>query len=186
MDYRVEQDLYSDYFQWLCQIVHADDPDQSYICLMRSLFDIPFVVAMDMDENRADDVWTLRGDFRGGLHPETEPSVLEVLVSLAGRINDEIMWNPDQGDRTTVWFWEMLENLGFSGLYDGATSESTIRYLAERAVNRWMYRDFEPNGSGSIFPLKHPREDQRYVEIWYQMHAYFLENYGVEEDVSDL
>jgi hypothetical protein len=33
------------------------------------------------------------------------------------------------------------------------------------------------SGLGGMFPLEDPREDQRAIEIWYQMMAYINENY---------
>jgi hypothetical protein len=40
-------------------------------------------------------------------------------------------------------------------------------------LNRRLYTT---SGYGGLFPLEEPKEDQRKVEIWYQMMAYLGEN----------
>jgi hypothetical protein len=39
-------------------------------------------------------------------------------------------------------------------------------------MERCVWRTYEPNGVGGFFPLENPNEDQREVELWYQMSAY--------------
>ena len=80
---------------------------------------------IDNDINRADDGKHLRYEFASersysNYYPiDNRPcSVLEMLIALAIRINDEIMWNPDYGDKTAAWFWEMIDNLGLGNLDD--------------------------------------------------------------------
>jgi hypothetical protein len=45
-------------------------------------------------------------------------------------------------------------------------------------IDRFLSRKYDYNGVGGIFPLrKGASEDQRNVEIWYQMQSYLMENY---------
>lgn len=179
----------SDYFQWLCGIVHADDPDCSFYSLMRALFEHTFRWSVDNDGNRAEDGECLRDDF-ADQSPYLDYSsiggpcnVLEMMVALAGRINQDIMWSPNN-DRTVVWFWEMISNLGLDEYDDDHWEEPRSRMMVDFVLDRWLDRRYRPDGIGGIFPLKDPLEDQRDVEIWYQMNTYFLEKYGVEEDLT--
>ena len=179
----------SDYFQWLCGIVHADDPDCSFYSLMRALFEHTFRWSVDNDGNRAEDGECLRDDF-ADQSPYLDYSsiggpcnVLEMMVALAGRINQDIMWSPNN-DRTVVWFWEMISNLGLDEYDDDNWEEPRSRMMVDFVLDRWLDRRYRPDGIGGIFPLKDPLEDQRDVEIWYQMNTYFLEKYGVEEDLT--
>ena len=38
---------------------------------------------------------------------------------------------------------------------------------------------FGNDGVGGFFPLKYPKRDQKYLEIWYQLEDFVLENYEV-------
>ena len=186
-------EIRSDYFQWLCGIVHADDPDCSFYSLMRALFNQEFVYFVNNDDNRAADGVRLRYAFAVQT-PYIDCSclyqkpcnVLEMMIALAGRIDEDIMWNPTEGDRTVVWFWEMIQNLGLDPYDDEHYAEPESYNRIVDIVDIFINRLYRPDGLGGLFPLKKTSEDQRNVEIWYQMNAYFLENYGVEEDLEDV
>jgi hypothetical protein len=51
---------------------------------------------------------------------------------------------------------------------------NSLNYKKLAVLNK---REYFPSGKGGLFPLENPREDQTKVEIWYQMHAYVMENY---------
>jgi hypothetical protein len=38
-----------------------------------------------------------------------------------------------------------------------------------------IWRTYSPDGRGGFFPLNQPQEDQRKIEIWYQMNKYVIE-----------
>lgn len=179
----------SDYFQWLCGIVHADDPDGSFYSLMRALFEHEFRWSVDNDGNRSVDGEGLRDDFADqSLYLDYSSiggpcNVLEMLIALAIRIDDEIMWCPND-DRTVVWFWEMIGNLGLDEYDDENWEEPKSRAMVDYILDRWLDRRYRPDGIGGIFPMNCPDEDQRSMEIWYQMNRYFLEKYGIEEDLG--
>lgn len=179
----------SDYFQWLCGIVHADDPDSSFYSLMRALFEHEFRWSVDNDGNRAVDGEDLREDFADqSLYLDYSSiggpcNVLEMLIALAIRIDDEIMWCPND-DRTVVWFWEMIGNLGLDEYNDENWEEPKSRAMVDYILDIWLDRRYRPDGIGGVFPMNCPDEDQRSMEIWYQMNRYFLEKYGIEEDLG--
>jgi hypothetical protein len=47
-----------------------------------------------------------------------------------------------------------------------------VKSILERVKNR----DYETDGHGGLFPLRNPPEDQRQVELWYQMGHWMAEN----------
>ncbi len=43
-------------------------------------------------------------------------------------------------------------------------------------LERLIWRQYQEDGQGGFFPLAWPEQDQREVELWYQMNAYLAEN----------
>lgn len=173
---------YPDYFCWLCETVCVDGryTDNAYWMLAKNLWNTDFRWSLDMDENRAADGkgFRYRYECEGGTDTYNGPcTVLEVLVALADRM-DTCMDELDGECRIPMYFWEMIENLGLEEFDDqffiqGGDDDGEIDYILER----WLNRDYSYDGNGGIFPLKNPKEDQRNVELWYQMNAYLMENY---------
>ena len=188
------------YFEWLCEKVNADDPDCSFRTLLGTMHSRIFRWYLDLDEDRAMDGIGLREIFIDELDVIgsiddlicdaddvddflVRPcSVLEMLIALSMRIQEDIMWNPDKGDRTPVWFWLMIKNLGLNDLDDSHFYGEACNDRVIETLDIWMERQFKPNGEGSIFPVFESVTDFREVLIWYQMSEYFLVNYGIEED----
>jgi hypothetical protein len=192
-------EIVNDYFHWLCSLVHADDPDESYICLMEVLFEREFTWIIDMDENRAMDGLDLRKDFKQErsysnylIFDAMNCSVLETLIALSIRIDEEIMWNPDRGERYISWFWEMIDNLELGGFDDFHFDFGLDREVVEGRLDIFLDRKYDKNGVGSLFPMKNllhfynqkcnkaVKSVTKY-DIWHQMSMYFLSKYGVED-----
>lgn len=184
-----EDEMVNVYFHWLCSMVNADDPQESYICLMGVLFDTEFEWTIGNDVNRAEDGKRLRDPFFSDEESLSKPcSVLEMMIALAIRIDEEVMWNPDKGDRTAVWFWEMIDNLGLGELDDGL-EYGKIERIASRKLHIFVHRMYKSDGVGSLFPMKTPLQKNGAVtkkchklEVWYQMMLYMVNKYGVEDD----
>lgn len=147
--------------------------------LLAYLFDTPFTWSYKIptDANRAKDGMFLRdryanetGDYL--LYSDRlEPcSILEMLVALSIRIEEDIMAEPGE-EKPEKWFWEMIKNLG---LYP-ATDKVYREDLVEGVVKAWLSRSYEANGNGGLFPLHHPKKDQRLCSIWDQMNFYLNE-----------
>ena len=84
------------------------------------------------------------------------------------------MSDPNYGDRTPKWIWVMLKNLGLDSMDDNHYDEAVATF----ALEKWMKREYEYNGSGGgIFVLRNPRADLRDTEIWYQAMWYLTERY---------
>ncbi len=186
------------YFEWLCDLVHGDDPDCSFVILLGTLHSYEFEWFLPLDEDRAINGIELRRTFLSSMPSDyinddeidifmMRPcSVLEMLIALAIDIQEELMWNPDKGNRTVSWFWLMITNLNLNDLDDRHYISEKADAKVDDILTRWMHRDFDPDGTGSIFPIEGCNEDLRSELIWYQANQYFLQNFGVEEDMEIL
>jgi hypothetical protein len=122
------------------------------------------------DENRIADARYLREEFSEGaaFTPSMEAvSVLEVLIGLSRRLEFLTSWPAD------TWAWKLLKNLHLHSMYDPLTHRKAD--ILDQTIASLIWRTYESNGQGGLFPLKHPEEDQRRIEIWYQMNAYVIE-----------
>ena len=75
------------------------------------------------------------------------------------------MDDPRIGDRTSQWFWGMIVNLGIGAMNDDRFDEKYVDEVIERFLNR----EYEPDGRGGLFTVKNCDTDLRNVEIWYQL-----------------
>jgi DNA-directed RNA polymerase specialized sigma24 family protein len=71
------------------------------------------------------------------------------------------------------WFWVMLRNLG---LDEYRRVEPQDVPVITDILYRFVWRLYDENGYGGLWPLQVPTEDQRNVEIFYQFCAYVAEN----------
>lgn len=160
------------YFDWLYRQVGSGR--KTHTKLLEKLFCKEFVWHVPNDDNRAVDGQELRPEF---LHDEgiTNPpedwmwlgcSMLELLVALSRRLAYEADGEP------SAWFWELIRNID---LYQYSDRYRFPLDAIDEALDRIIWRRYESDGRGGLFPLQYPKEDQREVEIWYQMCAYLLE-----------
>lgn len=162
------------YFKWLIGRIYdrRNSRHNSYLALLRRLHEWPFTWELDLDANRAADGKELRERFfesTGIRIDKGAPcSVLEMMVALAVRCEDQIMWDPDRGDRAGLWFWTMIVNLGLGGMTDEYYDEKTV----DKAVAVFLTRGYDANGNGGLFVVPNPMEDMRDVDIWQQMNWY--------------
>lgn len=161
------------YTKYLSDIVYLNE-FRNYNKLLSTLNTIEFIWSIDFDENRALDGYDLRLDYQDEYEVELvgNATVLEVLVALARRIDEEYIGTPGE-EHPEMIFWEMICNLGFVGLSDNHYREEPV----VRGIDKWMERRFGPDGLWSIFPLGHTDRDQRKIEIWAQMLEYISEKY---------
>lgn len=164
------------YFGWL--VTMTGQPGRGREEQLRVMFDTPFAVLLRRD---ADRVWYGKDirrvwweDFAYGRFSDEERdevfqrdcSCLEVLLGLSKYLGDSYsdiaMWSQ------VGWFWLMVKNLGVGP----KTRLSTVQLK----LDKWIYREFDADGTGSPWPLKNAKEDQRGVDLWYQTMAYLVEN----------
>lgn len=172
-----EEQINNEYFEWLCELIDAKRFSKrvSYRKLLMHLHNIEFTWIIPLDNNRADDGIQLRRRFalaRNDLALQrclTGPcSVLEMMVALAVRCEEWIMDDEQMGNRTGQWFWGMIHNLGLSPMTDSKFDRDFI----DDAIARFLNREYEPNGKGGLFTVKHCDHDMRNVEIWCQLSWY--------------
>lgn len=175
---------YDGYFLWLCDLINGDM--ERYGELLYILHDTDFVWCLELDGSRAVDGLCLRQEYyylSNGMEVwvkflEKECSVLEALIALARRM-EGMLSDINTGDRTRVWFWEMVRNLGL-GIYTNARIErdkETALLNIQMTLSTWMNREFEPNGQGSPFPLETSGKDEREVSMIYQLYDYLFEKH---------
>lgn len=167
------------YFEWLYHKIGAvrnRNPSRSHWRLAKQLYTTPFEWTVPNDDNRMEDGCDLRYEFldEEDIH-DADPawmglqcSMLEMLIGLAERASFESYGAP--GD----WFWKLLQNVDLKGYTDAVYSTAIEREVG-RTLERINHRKYNADGTGGLFPLSNPNEDQRQVELWYQLSAYLLE-----------
>ena len=172
--------LNKEYFEWMYQLISHKPHNRrsSYRRLIYHLHDIDFHHILPMDANRANDGIDLR--YRFGYERKYERTiistylgnrpctVLEMILALAIRCEEDIMADPDIGDRTILWFWTMIDNLGLGSMDDMNFDES----YTDDVIFRFMNRQYHRNGEGGLFIVENYKYDMRTVEIWWQMNWY--------------
>lgn len=166
--------IINEYFEWLYDLVCGKRYPKtiSYRKLLSYLHSITFNYSIPNDANRADDGIALR--YRFALeydYPDVPEcldgpcSILEMMVALAIRCEENIMDDPNVGDRTGQWFWEMIKNLGLKPMID----EKFNKDIADDIIDRFLNNEYEPDGRGGLFRIRQCEYDLRTVEIWYQL-----------------
>ena len=174
-----EVKLYNAYYHWLLDIVMYKEMKRSgreYKKLLRAMKDKQFTVVVPNDINRLEDGKYLRFTFQEetGFEGEIKGSCsfLEMCIGLAVRMNRDI-FEPDPSYRPARWFWTMMENCGLDKYTDDIFDDLIVNKLMDRVIKR----TYSKTGKGGLFPIKHPNNDQRNVELWYQMQQYVMENF---------
>lgn len=177
-----QERINNEYFEWLSDIVCGErfSNEISYRKLLSHLHSIIFRYSIPRDANRAGDGLRLRYRFilRHDYDREYKDyiegpcSVLEMMVALALRCEEDIMDNPSYGDRIGQWFWGMITNLGLRHMDDTCYDEEYV----EQVIDRFLDREYEPDGTGGLFRIRHCASDLRNVEIWYQL-CWYLDSF---------
>lgn len=161
------------YFEYLISYVYNKNSQNSYMELLKFLYDKNFIWTVKMDKNRAADGLSLRARFFDEDVLDKPCSVLEMMVALADRMETHILGDPREGDRTGQWFWSMIASMGLTKMNDA----NFDRGLVEEKVDRMLRRDYPETGEGGLFTVEKPDSDMRDVEIWYQMQWWVREHY---------
>lgn len=168
------------YFIWLYKQIgdsETRNPARSHWKLALQLYTKEFIWLVPNDDNRKADGIDLRYDFLSDQKIEDPDlewmslgcSMLELMVALAHRLSFET------GEEPRAWFWEMCENIriGMRWSCDRDYTEQKKEEINE-SLDKVIWRTYEPTGQGGFFPLTEAREDQRHIELWYQISAYLL------------
>lgn len=172
-----KNDIANNYFEWLFYLV-CDGmfaKDISYRKLLMHLHNTEFKWLIPNDKNRAQDGIDLRYRFALTIKDSKTNvitnalrgtcSVLEMMVALAIRCEEGIMDDPRYGDRTKQWFWKMVNNLELGAMSD----ERYDKKIVDDSLDRFLHREYEPNGKGGLFYIKNCQRDLTDVEIWVQL-----------------
>lgn len=158
-----------EYYEWL--IEQVDIPNgKSYRELFELMHNKEFVWTVPNDDNRVQDGSDLRYEFGNESHPNLAlefVTMLEVLVSLSRRVAFTA------GGRADKWAWRLLKNLRLHKMFDPIPSMKVE--IVNDILDEVIWRTYDSSGRGGFFPLNNPMEDQRQVEIWYQMNKYVIE-----------
>lgn len=166
------------YFIWLYRqvgSVEITNPSRTYWGLLKQLYTKEFVWVVPNDDNRAEDGRDLRQEFVDDegigavdqVWMQLGCSILEMLIGLSRRLSFEA------GGESRTWFWNLIENVHLHNFTDD--TELPVSRIDD-TLDKIIWRTYSNTGRGGLFPLKKSKEDQRRVEIWYQLSAYLLEN----------
>ena len=172
----VDEPIEEVYFNWLYSKVASvavPTPSTSYWTLLRDLHATEFVWLLSGDDNRAEDGLDIRKEFLIESRLDQEPawldigcSVLEMLIAFSRRASFETDRDPRE------WFWIFLTNLKLAELNDASTG---ISQKVSDILDKFIWRTYQKNGLGGMFPLTNPVHDQRKVELWYQFSEYLVD-----------
>lgn len=165
------------YLKWLYSQTGSTklkNPSKTYWSLFRLLYTKQFIWFIPNDDNRSEDGKDLRYEFIDAEQIENVDidwmdlgcSMLELLIGLSRRLSFEAEGEP------RVWFWHLIRNIGLDIYTDNVPIPTEE---VDEQLNQIIWRTYEPDGLGGLFPLKWPEMDQRDIEIWYQMSGYILE-----------
>lgn len=173
------------YTRWLMSVLGMEDHHE----LFWVLYDIEFTWVLPMDESKSSNGIRMRdrysyetGVFLPDGWMDFPCSFLEMVASLAFAMEESFLYDPDTEDGVHTWFRILMENCGL-WQFDDESFEAYGWELCEQEIEEIaytvMHRKYTPDGSGGLFPLDDPPEDQREVEIGQQMNAYIVENWMV-------
>lgn len=157
------------------------DYSDYYGLLLNKLYDTEFYSEIEKDENRKSDAFGLRFRFsdttakynyREVYNYLVSPiNLLEIMLSMAIRIDEEIMGDPRYDSNAFMWFYSMLESSKLIKFADFNYEESEV----ESQILTVLNRTYSPDGEGGLFTIHEAKKDLRKVELWYQMLWYLDE-----------
>lgn len=168
------------YFDWLSSFANLP----SHSLLFKKLYFTSFGWTIPFDANRADDGIELRYRFgRENGIPDAliaseldicPCSILELIVALALRIEEQIMGDESIGNQTPAYIQLMLSSMGLLYFTNDRYNEEEIETILDRFINR----EYTRTGKGGLFEIPNldMSRDMRTAEIWYQMCWYLNEN----------
>lgn len=169
----LRDEIANEYFDWLFNVVcgRRYSKQVSFRKLLMHLHNTEFIYSIPRDENRAEDGIDLRyrfSTFKGYNafeYLDGPCSVLEMMIALSIRCEENIMDDPNKGDRTGYWFWGMITNLGLGSM----TDDRYDRNLTDDILARFLNREYDPDGKGGLFRIRNCNQDMRGAEIWFQL-----------------
>lgn len=167
------------YFTWLygqVASVKLKNPSRTHWSLAKQLYTKEFVWIIPNDDNRLEDGKDLRREFLEAYEIDILDlnwldlgcSMLEMLIGLSRGLSFEADGEP------SVWFWHLIETVDLEQ-YNDRNYNDLARRRIDDTLDRIIWRTYSPNGQGGLFPIRNPAQDQREVELWYQLNTYLVE-----------
>lgn len=171
-------DIKKEYYDYLRNIIQLDS---DYNNLIDYLYSTEFKTVVPDDNNRAIDGMDLRYRFlyeagadeqSAMIIKDTELAgpctVLEMMIALAIKMDEELLYDWELGPRQHIWFYQMLKSMHI----DKYTNDRFEDILVYKAVTDMMLYNIAANGSGGLFTFRNVDIDARDLSIWYQMNHY--------------
>lgn len=183
----VIQGVLHEYFEWLYNIVCSNEyyDTVSYRELLYFLLNYEYVYYYEMDKNRASDGIDLRYRFANDCgydynfiaqYLDNRPcSVLEMMIALALDMEENVMSDPEYGNRTAQWFWGMIVNLKIGNMTDDKFNQKNVA----SKITKFMTHQYKRNGEGGLFTIHNTNFDMRTHEVWVQATTYLNEYLGI-------
>lgn len=171
------EELERQYYIWLTNWIPG--LRFAYSKLLLHLYATAFRVTLMADENRVSDGLSMRTRFiyesglgvieRDMLKSVRPCSVLEVMIALALRFEEEYMARYETEDENPVekWFVPMLDSLGIAG--DINEVYETDIYRVDTILSVFLDRAYNPDGSGGLFYIPGCTEDMTNIELQRQI-----------------
>lgn len=164
------------YFNWLCakvMLLENPTPSLTFWKLLRKLHSTEFVWLIPNDDNRVEDGLELRHEFVREMNIEVDPewskldcSILEMLIAFSRRA--EFQTDISAKD----WFWMFMEHLRLADCNDASDVNPSV---IDEILYQFVWRTYDYNGVGGLFPLHETNHDQRKVEVWYQFCEFLVD-----------
>lgn len=178
------EEVKSEYFRYLCDLANVNAEKNSYYLLANTLHKKHFYSIIPNDDNRIGDGKALRTRFVQNSEYIDYESIdgpctfLEFLIGLAIRMSFTLE-DTDDDAYIGKYFHELLENCGLSEASDdNYYSTDFDQDMVDAILDKILERRYKKDGFGGLFPIKtwtKNDQDQRKVEIWYQMSRYLNE-----------
>lgn len=172
------------YFDWMYQLVNDTrfHPGKiPFYELLYRLYEEEFTFLLPMDGNRAADGVNLRYRFgrEKGIpdswimdYIDDRPcSILEMMIALSIKCEEQITCSLDDGDEPGKWFWVMIESLGLDSMNDVHFRAAKV----DSVIDIFLNREYQSNGRGGLFRTHRTDVDMRDLEIWYQL-CWYINN----------
>ena len=193
MDSTTRNNVRYEYLKWLGKLVQAplylkgDVLRSQYSQLFYKLQFTDFYYSIPMDGNRYEDGIALRYEFGREVGYDDayiahyldmdSCSVLEMMVALAVRCQEHIIYDDEVEYQAGSLFWEMISNLGLIDMTDRNYDSEYV----DDVLETFLLREYSPDGRGGLFWIDDCDKDLRSVEIWYQLNWYLNDIYREEE-----
>jgi hypothetical protein len=166
-----------DYIEWLKTTRCDLDPHNQYCLLFRDLSALNFVSIVDFDHNRIYEALYYREAYTGDTAlPHDTVSMLEIIRTMAIKC-EEVSFDAEHTNTVTEWFWQLLGNVGLDKFVDLDYHDLGGGEVVRNILCKIILRSYDHAGVGGLFPLRYPTENQRFIDLFYQMRAYVEENY---------